>query len=231
MSHIIEKVGISRVSCNGVWQTILLCVNADSLSFSPIYGAFNRPDDHRDEIEVISELIDETAEIFDLISSHSIKSQVLQSYNQLRESIYWGGINRQSIEVILVPKEPETHQSCMKNNDNEATIQTSEENEISQSDIKQKLAIVNKDSNVMKFFEENRCSVCLSSYKEIFDNDLHIVIPSCGHPLCCGCADNILVSTKKECPRCRGNITAASFNLMKFNADLEIDVQDQIVFL
>ena len=83
----------------------------------------------------------------------------------------------------------------------------------------------------MKFFVENKCSVCLSSYKEITDDNLHIVIPTCGHPLCCQCADNILVSEKKECPRCRGNITANSFDLMKFNADLELDSQDQKVFL
>ena len=83
----------------------------------------------------------------------------------------------------------------------------------------------------MKFFEDNTCSVCLSSYKEILDDNLHIVIPTCGHPLCCECADNILRRKKKECPRCRGNITADSFNLMKFNADLEMVAQEQRGFL
>ena len=83
----------------------------------------------------------------------------------------------------------------------------------------------------MTFFEDNKCSVCLSRYKEVLDENNHIVIPACGHPLCCECADNILKSTKKECPRCRGNITADSFNLMKFNADLEMEIQDREVFL
>ena len=83
----------------------------------------------------------------------------------------------------------------------------------------------------MKFFEENKCSVCLSSYNEILEGKLQIVIPSCGHPLCCECANNILMGTTKECPRCRGNITADSFNLMKFNTDLQMEAQDQRVFL
>ena len=50
----------------------------------------------------------------------------------------------------------------------------------------------------MRFFNKNQWSVCLSSYKEILDEDLHNVVPYCGHPLCCICADNIFVNTKKE---------------------------------
>ena len=83
----------------------------------------------------------------------------------------------------------------------------------------------------MKFLEDNKCSVCLNNFKKIFDDNLHIVVPSCGHPLCCECADNILKSTKKECPRCRGNTTVDDFNLMKFNADLQMETRDQRVFL
>ena len=104
-------------------------------------------------------------------------------------------------------------------------------NEVSQTELKQKLKVVDKGSDVLKVFEGNKCSVCLSNYKEILDEDLHIVVPFCGHPLCCKCADNILDSKKKECPQCRGKITAQSFNLMKFNADLEIDTLNQKLFL
>ena len=83
----------------------------------------------------------------------------------------------------------------------------------------------------MKFFEDKKCSVCLSIYKEILDEDLRIVAPSCGHPLCCKCADNILASNKKECPSCRGNIIPQSFHLMKFNEDLTVETSDQKLFL
>ena len=105
-----------------------------------------------------------------------------------------------------------------------------EESRVSQSELKQKLAAVVKGSEVLNFFEDKKCSVCLSNYKEILDEDLHIVVQSCGHPLCCKCADNVLQS-KKECPQCRKRITAESFSLMKFNADLKIDTCKQKVFL
>ena len=52
--------------------------------------------------------------------------------------------------------------------------------------------------NRIQQFEDNECCVCLSNYKEILDEDLHIVIPSCGHPLCCKCADNIVYGEKKQ---------------------------------
>ena len=152
--------------------------------------------------------------------------------------------------------QPESHLSCKKNA-NEYIVprlisniftyiiqyiyhssKSSAENEISQSEVQQKLAIVENDMKffvrfyeAMKFFEDNKCSVCLSNYKEILDDDLHIVIPYCGHPLCCKCADNILKSEKNECPRCKENVTATSFNLMKFNADLQMVTQYQRVFL
>ena len=105
------------------------------------------------------------------------------------------------------------------------------DNEISHSDMKQKLATVDKVSTVLKFFEGKKCSVCLSNYKEILDEDLHIVIPTCGHPLCRKCADNFVESSRVEFPQCRGRITADSFNLLKFNADLKIDTKNQNLFL
>ena len=123
----------------------------------------------------------------------------------------------------------EPHFSCNKNDSEDSTTESLQENETPQSEIIQKLKNVNQDGEVWKFFEENKCSVCLSSYKEVLDNSLHIVVPSCGHPLCCECADKLLVGEKKECPRCKRSITAESFNLMKFNADL--DFLDRIVYL
>ena len=112
-----------------------------------------------------------------------------------------------------------------------SNVQTTKDTELSQSELKQQLSTLDKNSKVMKTFEGNKCSVCLSNYKEILDEDLHIVVPSCGHPLCCKCADGILDSEKIECPQCRERITLQSFNLMKFNAGLEIDTENQRVFL
>ena len=158
-----------------------------------------------------------------------IKTQILEAISQMIEN----DLNNESIEtkeIVVPPKEKlKPHSSCKMNV--ASNVQALPETGISQSELKQSLSTLDKDSEVMKFFEENKCPVCLSNYKEILDEDLHIVISSCGHPLCCKCSDNILDSKKKQCPQCRESITVQSFNLMKFNADLEIDRENQIVFL
>ena len=93
----------------------------------------------------------------------------------------------------------------------------------------------NVENDVMKFFEVHNCPVCLSNYKEILDEDLHIVVSTCGHPLCCKCADRIVLSSKKECPRCKVYIGAdfgeKPFRLMKFDAGLKVDAEEQKLFL
>ena len=133
--------------------------------------------------------------------------------------------NKDGIELkICLP----THTSCSKNKKENSRDLAG--NEISQSDLKGKLASLDKNAIALKFFEKNKCSVCLSNYKEIVDEDLHIVVPRCGHPLCCKCADEISGSEKKECPQCRGNITTDSFELLRINSDLEVVLENQRIF-
>ena len=222
----VEKIEISRVSRNGEWQTIRLMVFTVNNSNNMAFYAVNRPDETENEDEALLKLFCEIiTQGFDL--RHS-KSQVIEGYNLLRENDLSGN-SHDSIEILAV-----NYQSCKKNNDGDTTLKASEKNNvISQSEVKQKLATIIKDSKpisrrlsrILKrkvlFFENKKCSVCLSSYKEILDENLHIVVPRCGHPLCCKCADNILKSRK--CPQCRGYIPSyGSFNRMKFNADLKI---------
>ena len=56
------------------------------------------------------------------------------------------------------------------------------------------------------------------------------MVPSCGHPLCCQCADDILLSGKKKCPQCRENVTDDSFKVMKFNTDMKVESKDQKLY-
>ena len=133
------------------------------------------------------------------------------------------------MEIRLLPVKLEPHSSCRMNTDNSMT--DLQENKVSQCELKQKLTKLDKDDKTMKFFEYSKCSVYLSNYKEVFYEDLHIVVPSCGHPLCCKCADNVLVSAKIECPSCRENFTAESFDLMKFNEDSTVTSDDRRLFL
>ena len=146
-----------------------------------------------------------------------MRFEVIEDFKQLRKNDLSGN-GRQIMEISFVSEEqPEHNLSCRMNQTENSADQTTGENEISQDALQHNLSIIDKDTKVKRFFEENICSVCLRSYKMILDEKLHIVIPSCGHPLCCECADKLLVSEKKECPQCRRKITAEAFNLMKFN--------------
>ena len=160
-----------------------------------------------------------------------IKPQILEAISQMIENDIGDG-SVQTEEIVVLPKEKlKPHSSCKMNQNVITNGLAKTEIGVCQSELKQKLSTLEKDSKVVKTFESIKCSVCLSNYKEILDEDLHIVVPSCGHPLCCKCADNVLDSEKKECPQCREKITAQSFNLVKFNADLKIDTENQMVFL
>ena len=147
--------------------------------------------------------------------------------------INYRGQRNLSVEIPIEPKQHTDvpHYSCKMDQNVNHNAESTQENSVSQFELKEKLSVFDNKSEVFKFFKENKCPVCISNYKEILDEDLHIVIPSCGHPLCCKCADNILASENKECPQCRENLTVNSFNLMNFNADLEILTKNQKLFL
>ena len=235
MTNLAKIIKIERISFNGSWNEVVITYKRDEYMNHPIIGLFHTP--NRSEDEAISIIWDRFVQelswngLLTGIDLGNLRFDVIQGFHQLRENDLSGN-GRQIMEISFVSEEqPEHNLSCRMNQTENSADQTTGENKISQSELQQKLEIVDKDPKVKKFFEENICSVCLRSYKMILDEKFHIVIPTCGHPLCCECADKLLVGEKKECPQCRRNFTAESFNLMKFNADLELDSQHQTVFL
>jgi len=105
-------------------------------------------------------------------------------------------------------------------------IESLGDSEASQYIAKLKLSTIDKQSEVKKFFTDNKCSLCQDSYKEILGGDLHILVPSCGHALCCRCADDIMKSENNACPSCGEVFTSESFVFMKFNDDLGVDAEN-----
>ena len=216
---------VERSSENGLWRRLtLILYETNRLSNFRDSSVLNETSDCNED-DIISDTNFIFDEFLESLSLQFMKSKVLQTFHRMRENDLNGdGLETTKLPVVL---EEETHFSCGSENNNKFT-RVSEAGEIPQCEIKHELA--NADSAVAKFFDENQCSVCLGSYKELLDGNLHLVVPSCGHPLCCGCADKILRSAKKECPRCRESITAKSFNLMKFKSNLEMS-SVQTVFL
>ena len=232
MSNSIIEMRIFRSSIDNHYEWLLIEIDdVDDLSLNVAMNYVT----NNNEDEAVIQLFDKFVERFYLdyptnTSLEQFRLKIIQGFDQLRENDLSGN-SHEIMKIHMVPKKQlEPHFSCKMGKNEAVTTQESDENNISQSDLKQKLAIVEKDSRVLNFFEDNKCSVCLSSYKEILVDNLHIVVPTCGHPLCCQCADNILMSEKHKCPSCRGNLTSDSFNLMKFNTDLQV-TQDQRVFL
>ena len=195
----------------------------------PVYASYDREEENSNLQN--NEVFNKITKVCEILGLMHIKKEVLEALSEMRENDIGDG-REQTKEIVVPPKEKlKPHSSCKMNQNVVSNSQAKTETRVSQSELKLKLSFLEKDSKIMKTFEGNICSVCLSNYKEILDEHLHIVIPSCGHPLCCKCADYILDSKKKECPQCRERVTAQSFNLMKFNADLEIDTENQRVFL
>ena len=183
----------------------------------------SRNSEHQKTINFVEEFLNENK------SFEQLRNRILNVFNDFQKSKYF--CLHTYVDKVHFSLSSLSHVSCtMKNNKDSKTNRTIK-NEISQTELKEKLASVHEISKAVKYFEDKKCSVCLSNYKEILDEDNHIVIPSCGHPLCCKCADTIVESEKKECPQCREKITAQSFNLIRFNADLTIDTENQRVFL
>ena len=222
MSVLIKDIEIHRTSRNGCWR--VLCIAVGTNFQNNYFQSCN--ESNRNENEVILDLLDDLVREFNFLEC--FKTKILQGFNQLQQNDFSGN-SWELMQISLVPQK--SHVSCNKDDGDNLHTNESEETEISQSEVLRKLAIVNKDSKVKIFFEENRCSVCLSNYKELLEENLHIVVSSCGHPLCCKCADTILHSANKACPRCKECINAESFKLMRFNDNLEMETQDQNVFL
>ena len=215
MSNIIQEIEIWRESSCGEWYKLGMIVSTEDDTI--FYESLNEAMEER---QGVSEILQKFREDF---GSDHLRSNIRRGFRKLRQNDLDGDTD----EAMVVYKVPQPHFSCKKSDNEDFTIQ----NGISQTEVKFKLSKMSKDSEVIKLFEENKCCVCLSNYKQVLDGELHIVVSSCGHPLCCQCADNILNSEKKECPRCRGNINEKSFNLMKFNADLEMETQEESVYL
>ena len=221
MFETIEKISVERLRNNGVWMLLRILVKSKIKPYLLGEWSLINVDKRRSENEAVEILIRK----FERTFQHNFSSKILQGFRFLREE----GLNTWNVDVYN--RSEEYHLSCEMNFNEKLNSQPFAENEVVQSEISEKLADLDENSETLKFFEDKTCSVCLNNYKEVLDEHLHIVVPTCGHPLCCKCADGVLNSQKKECPQCRAKVTIGSFNLMKFNSKLEVKTQDQRVFL
>ena len=157
----VSKVKIYRTSGNGVWKSL-------KIRFKNLNGRYSETEKwnltNGDKEFVVSVLLNsfltDYSRYFLNADLDELKSDIVEGFSLLREDDLDGGTSQVSIEIDVVPGNPfQNHFSCK---DKDSTPQAIEENEITQSAVKQKLVNLDKDSTNIKFFEENKCSVCLS---------------------------------------------------------------------
>ena len=222
-SQIIE---ITRKSLNNQWNNLKYCVFDKNVIKRPIAEGFVNYE-LKNEYSAIDHLLQHL-----IVCNPTLKPLTLpmqEGFKQLlNESLEIGNNKERSIKIPVFSHE-ETHLSCRKSNKVNKTSKL--DKSISQRDLKNKLGKISLSRKVEKFFTDNSCSVCASTFRDILDDSLHIVVSSCKHVICCKCADVILSNGNPVCPQCRRKLSPESFELMMFNNKLEQDFGNQKVFL
>ena len=132
MTNSIRKVGIWRTMFDGKWDYLEIIVVTES--DSKYFASFNHSDTNEDE--ALSGLLDDFEREFDF---NSIRIKIIQGFQQLRGRHSSGN----NTEVMIVPVAAEDllepHFSCNKNDSEDSTTESLQENETPQSEIIQKL--------------------------------------------------------------------------------------------
>ena len=124
------------------------------------------------------------------------------------------------------------HISCLKKYKKEKgpfTRNYAKKNGIHSISVKDMLKKIEENSPSTGFFTRNSCPVCMASYKEVVEEDHHIVIPACGHPICCKCCDELLCNDGR-CSICRNDYDFEEFDIMVFDINLQQIPNNRNVF-
>ena len=137
-------------------------------------------------------------------------------------------VNREIVNMIvernLRSDLLQKHLSCWHRSASGAvTRQHTKKNGVPNCDLKHHFKRLDGSKAVMDFFNKNQCPVCMASYKEILQNDQHIIVQLCGHQVCCNCCDEILRTNQNpKCPMCREGMDENELNVMMFDINLQV---------
>ena len=160
MSITIKSLTLWRSSQNGRLKFVEIISKPDFRgNYFRSFSLLNSSED-----DLVKKLVAKFVADFNI---ESMGSKIIKTFRELRERDIDG--NNFVCEKLDVPQ----HISC-KSSQNHSI---SDENTVTQSELSQKLATLDKNDKVLKFYEDNKCCVCLNSYKEILDDKLHIVVP------------------------------------------------------
>ena len=189
---------------------------------------------HEDGNNVTTELIDEFEYLYPSLSILSEK--IIETLNFSREKFLMKGriVYNLAAEHDVSKNQLQNHICCNGEIDKSGVVTRKDVklNGIPNCDMKYHFKRFDKTSHSMGYFNNNKCPVCMATYKEILENDRHIVIPKCGHPICCKCCDETL-RIKPNCPLGREDMDIwkkGEFVVMKFDTNLQPLPQERRIY-
>ena len=159
MSNLVRKVIIERTSRDGHWSCLQIkyVVSNREVEGVVIHDCWKCNIDDAFTL-VLNVFMRRSSKYLQNINLDKLKYDILLRFYQMEEIELNCNTCVQKILFLV----PESHVSCKTNGNEDSAILTSGKNEICQPEVQQKLSTVDNDSEVMKFFEDNKCSVCLS---------------------------------------------------------------------
>ena len=187
--------------------------------------------EHEDGHFVTSQLVDEFDKTYPRLSF--LSQEIIEALKIGRQKCLIENRNgyNLTVERDISNNQLQNH-ICCRSETGKSGVVTREHarlNGIPNCDMKHHFKRFDETSHSMDYFNRNECPVCMKSYKEILEDDRHIVIPLCGHPICCKCSDEIL-RTKRKCPCCREFIGTYEFDVMKFDIYIQLVPQERRIY-
>ena len=185
---------------------------------------------YKTETAAVKSLISRLESLFTIIPD--LKEQIEETYKHLIK-VDWNGGQDDMEEVLTFTKaqaDQMTHVSCGFHSEKNFKLRVTRANTqdvgLPQFDLKHRIQNLDKESRAFKLFNKNTCSVCLESFKEVLDDERHLVVTNCCHVFCCTCLDNILKERKDEdalCPMCKCELDPQFFDLVLLHIDLTVN--------
>ena len=188
---------------------------------------------HKTETAAIKSLISKLESLFPIIPD--LEERIEETYKHLIK-VDWNGGQDDMEEVLTFTKaqaDQMTHLSCGFHSEKNFKLRVTRANTqdvgLPQFDLKHRIQNLDKESRAFKLFNKNTCSVCLESFKEVLDDERHLVVTNCCHVFCCTCLDNILKEIGKDddepakCPMCKCELNPQFFDLFLLHIDLTVN--------
>ena len=187
---------------------------------------------YKTETAAVKSLISRLESLFPIIPN--LEKRIEEKYKELMEMDWDSNQNadQEDMQQVLTFTQAQadqmTHLSCgfhsEKNYKLRVTRANTETVGLPQYDLKHRIQNLDINSRAFKFFNKNTCCICLETFKEVLDDERHLVVTSCNHVICCACLDSILKQKDIPlCPMCKSELDPFVIDLVFLDIDLTVN--------